>query len=192
MKPAKIIVVAVIMITAVIIGLIVQQRAQEKLRAENESLAQQIVQLRTDNESLSNLVVQAKSLQSLPKEQFNELLKLRGEVGVLHRQAGELGKLREENQRLQAASRAKSSQPAGVDAKEQQQQAVMLKLNNARQGILAFIMFVDDNGQQFPTNFAQDSRFLKRDELAQLETKFDILYQGSITNISNPATTICC
>src|SRR5476649_1763872 len=77
----------------VIAGLIVcaaflylQRQAQEKLRAEDESLQQQIAQLKADKENLSNLAAQTKNSQSLPNEQFNELLKLRGEVGVLRQQ----------------------------------------------------------------------------------------------------------
>jgi RNA polymerase sigma factor (sigma-70 family) len=87
--------------------LVVQHKAQTKLRDEGESLRQQIAQLQANNESLSNRLAAAdakpSSSQSLPNEQFNELLKLRGEVGVLRRQVDEVGKLREENQRLGSA-----------------------------------------------------------------------------------------
>ena len=58
---------------------VVQHQTQEKLRAANESLAQQFAQLQTDNESLSNRLVTIGDSKKLPDEQFNELLKLRGE-----------------------------------------------------------------------------------------------------------------
>ena len=74
-------------------ALVVQHQTQGKLRLENESLRQQIAQLETDNENLSNRVVPAADSKSLPDEQFNELLRLRGQVGVLRRQTNELGKL---------------------------------------------------------------------------------------------------
>jgi predicted nuclease with TOPRIM domain len=84
--------------------LFLQHQAQEKLRAENESLAQQFAQLQTDNESLSNRLATVGDSKSLTDEQFNELLKLRGEVGKLRQQTNELGKLREENRQLNAAA----------------------------------------------------------------------------------------
>ncbi len=159
MKPVKILFAPVILIIALIIGLIVQQRAQEKLRAENESLAQQIVQLRTDNESLSNLVVQAKSSQSMPKEQFNELLKLRGEVGVLRNQAGQLGKIRAENQQLHeqiSTTQNRSQFPSASQSEWHQTNTI----NAARLIGLGLIMYAGDNNNQFPTNFNQIANLL--------------------------------
>jgi len=77
---------AVAVLIACALVLFQQRQVQEKLRADNESLTQQIAQLKADNENLSNLAAQAKNFQSLPDEQFTELLKLRGEVGVLRQQ----------------------------------------------------------------------------------------------------------
>ena len=77
---------AIAALIACAVLLFLQYQTQEKLRADNESLTQQLAQLKTDNENLSNLAKQAKNPQSLPNDQFNELLKLRGEIGVLRRQ----------------------------------------------------------------------------------------------------------
>jgi cell division protein FtsL len=171
-------------------ALLVQHQAQEQLRTDNQALTQQLTQLQIDSESLSNRLASAGDSKKLPDEQFNELLKLRGEVGVLRRQVGELAKLRADNQRLQAMQQNAKPQQASVDAQEQEHQSSMQKLNVAKQGILAFIMFADDNQNQFPTNFALASRYLKGDYMAQVETNFDILYQGSLANIANPSATI--
>jgi type II secretory pathway component GspD/PulD (secretin) len=65
---------------------LIQHQAQVKLRAENDSLRQQITQLQTDNEGLSNRLVTAANSNSLSDEQFNELLRLRGEVTRLRQQ----------------------------------------------------------------------------------------------------------
>ena len=62
---------------------VIQHQAQEKLRADNEALTQQLAQLQTNNESLSNRLAAAGDSKSLSDEQFNELLKLRGEVTQL-------------------------------------------------------------------------------------------------------------
>jgi len=174
-------------------ALVVQHQAQTKLRTDNEALTRQLAQLQTDNESLSNRLAAPDDSKKLTDDQFNELLKLRGEVGVLRNQIGELGKLREENQRLQAAQLDASTQrqrQAIVAAEKQQQESTMQKIEGAKQGMLAFIMFAGDNQGQFPTNFAQASAYLKDGDLDQIKTNFDIAYQGSITNVVNPSATI--
>src|SRR5271156_5416380 len=54
-----------------------QNQTQEKLRAENELLQQQVAQLKTDSESFSNRLASAGDSKSLTDEQLNELMKLR-------------------------------------------------------------------------------------------------------------------
>ncbi|MEO5803510.1 MAG: sigma-70 family RNA polymerase sigma factor [Verrucomicrobiota bacterium] len=81
------------LITAAIIAsvatpLVIQHQAQVKLRDENQSLRQQLdqqSQLAAENERLSDLIAKTAQTnpQLLPKDQFNELLRLRGEVGRL-------------------------------------------------------------------------------------------------------------
>jgi len=73
--------------------LVMQHQTQERLRLENESLRRQAAQLKTENENPTSLVVPQNDSKSLPDGQFNELLRLRGEVGVLRRQTNELGTL---------------------------------------------------------------------------------------------------
>ena len=61
-----------------------------KLRRENESQQQQSAQLKLESESLSNRLPVVADAKSPPDEQFKELLRLRGQVGVLRRQKTEL------------------------------------------------------------------------------------------------------
>jgi len=72
-------VVAILTIGAAML-IVIQYEAQIKLRAENESLRQQLAQLKADNESLSNRLATAGNSHSLADDQLNELLKLRGEA----------------------------------------------------------------------------------------------------------------
>jgi RNA polymerase sigma factor (sigma-70 family) len=65
---------------------VVQHQTHTQLRGVNESLRRQISQLRTDNENLSNRLAQIGGTTKLSDDQFNELLNLRGEVGVLQQQ----------------------------------------------------------------------------------------------------------
>src|SRR5262249_6386238 len=72
-------------------------------RQENRSLIEQNEQLAAlpiENQRLLSLLAQASNFQEAPTNQDRELLKLRGEVGVLRQQANELRKLQAENQRL--------------------------------------------------------------------------------------------
>ena len=106
-------------IAAVLIALAVlfylQHQVQEKLHAENAALAQQLAQVQTDNENLSNRLASAGDANSLSDKERNELLKLRGEVGLLRGQVNEITKLKQENQQLHAlAANAGSSQQANL------------------------------------------------------------------------------
>ncbi len=78
-----------IVVAGAVATFVVQQQNQVKLRGENESLQQQITQLQADNASLSNRIATIGEASQLPAEQYTELLKLRGEVGVLRRQLDE-------------------------------------------------------------------------------------------------------
>jgi RNA polymerase sigma factor (sigma-70 family) len=75
-----------IIVAGAVAAFVIQNQVQEKLRAKNESLTQQLAQLQADNENLSNRPVLAASSKSLSDEQMNELLKLRGEVTRLRQQ----------------------------------------------------------------------------------------------------------
>jgi type II secretory pathway pseudopilin PulG len=95
--------IAGILLAAVAIALVIQNQSQVKLRAENESLRQQLDQLarlQADNEHLSNNLVQATAAAAA---QTTELMKLRGEVGMLRKQTGEITELQKKNQQLNAA-----------------------------------------------------------------------------------------
>ncbi len=171
-------------------AIVVQHHEQQKLLDENGSLQQQVALLKTDGENLSNRLASVGEANGLSSDQLNELLKLRGEAGVLRRQTGELEKLREENKRLQAAQLDATTRPqVAVDPEEQQKEAAVAKMDIAKQGVLGLIMFADDNQQQFPANIAQATPYFgsSKDLIA---TNFDLVYQGSITNIVMPAETI--
>ncbi len=136
---------------------VVQHQTQEKLRADNESLTQQIAQLQTDNGSLSNRLAEAADSKSLSDEQLNELLKLRGEVGVLRRQVNEFGKLRDENQQLRDEILAAHKEQTQLPTQAQYDWHRTNTINAARFVELAMIMFAGDNHDQYPTNFSQIS-----------------------------------
>jgi RNA polymerase sigma factor (sigma-70 family) len=72
---------------------LVQHRSHVNLLAENQTLQHQVAQLAslaTENERLSNLLAQANGSPPFAGNQLGELLRLRGEVGRLRREASEL------------------------------------------------------------------------------------------------------
>ena len=114
-------------------------------------------------------------------------MRLRGEVGGLKRQVAEAAKVRE------TTARAAQAQ-ADADAEaEQQKQASIAKMNFAKQMVLAFMLYAGDNKGQFPTNFDQTSPYLPNETKGQTNLgpeQFQIVYQGSQANLTNPQNTI--
>jgi len=106
---AKCFIFSVLCATALIgvaIWQVVEDQSRLRLGEENKSLRQhsdQMAGLVAENERLSNIVAQTSRSQSLPDDQLKELLRLRGEVGVLRQQGKELETLREENCRARIA-----------------------------------------------------------------------------------------
>jgi hypothetical protein len=109
-------IIAAMLVAAVGTGIYhVRQAAQ--LRADKQSLQHRTTQLRSENEQLLNRLTATTSTnsptaQSLPDEQFQELLRLRGEIGRLRQQTGELGKLRGENEKLRTSLASGQNQKA--------------------------------------------------------------------------------
>jgi hypothetical protein len=84
----------------------VEHQGRLQSASEHRELEQQLAQmadLSAEHERLSNLVAQASHPQALSDEQSLELLRLRGEAGVLRRQSKELEAARNENRQARAA-----------------------------------------------------------------------------------------
>ena len=70
------------------------------------------------------------------------------------------------------------------------QEEAMQKMNEAKQGVLALIMYASDNQDQFPTNLAQASKYLDGGSMEQIATNFDLLCPATIKDVESPARTI--
>jgi RNA polymerase sigma factor (sigma-70 family) len=66
----------------------------QTLQQQQALLTEQLTELKTENERRSNLVAQAKDFHTLSQAQFNESLKLRGEVARLRGESKELAQLK--------------------------------------------------------------------------------------------------
>ncbi len=92
-------------VVALALWLAAEHRALQARTAEHQLLQQELRQmseLAARNEQLSIQVAAGKSPEPLPHDQFMELLRLRGEVGVLKQKQTDLDKARKENQQAHA------------------------------------------------------------------------------------------
>ena len=170
---------------------VLQQQAQEKLRGDNAALQQQLAQLQTDNQSFSNQLASAGDSKKLSNDQFNELLKLRGEVSLLRNQKSQIAKLQEENRKLRLLQAVRDAGAGPTSEMEKERKFVMQELDRAKQGVLAFIMFQSDNGEISPTNYLQMATYVTNTNfLSELAANYDLLQTVAATNISTPSTTI--
>ncbi len=145
-----ILLVAVTAFIAILIFMAAHLRA--RLHEADRKLLRQadrIAQLEAENEQLSNQIVHANNSVASGSEPSPELLRLRGEVGVLRRQTNELGGLRNENVRLsQAVAQSETNQ---VSAEDQ----VALRQNHAVNAMTALLQAIksyatNHNGQYPP------------------------------------------
>ena len=142
---------------------IYEARQAAQLRAENLTLqqaqAKQIQRLQSERDETTNrladLLAENSGLKSNPNQ--TELLRLRGEVGVLQRQASEAG----ERSRI-----AEKNLATAVSAQAQFTKQEAATINATKNLGLALRVFLADNTNQFPTNILQLSR--------ELDGKFSI------------------
>jgi RNA polymerase sigma factor (sigma-70 family) len=84
---------------------------------------------------------------------------------------------------------AMESSSASLSA-EASREAAIQKMSDAKQGVLALILYASENQGQFPTNLTQAAAFLKDGFGDEIATNFDLVCPPSQTNIESPSTTI--
>ena len=190
--------VGALLVAAVATPLAIQQRAQNQLRAQNETLRgqlQQMTDLEAENARLSNLLTQAQA--AAPDGRMDELLRLRGEVGTLRRQLAEAGQVekRLSAQAKEASAQAKeATEKANLAAQQEaMKQLSIAKMNYARNWMMAFHLYAEDHQGQFPSSFDQAAAYVPpdlRDETLSASNQFEVFYQGPVAAVTNPARTI--
>jgi RNA polymerase sigma factor (sigma-70 family) len=135
--------------------MVMQHQSQTRLHGENESFRQQIAQLKADNENLSRLAAGANKSASLPGDGSDELLRLRGEVGMLRQQTNELGRFRQENRKLLSQVAALSESTNQVSAEDQ----YILRQTHTTDAMTTLLKAVTDyvakHDGQYPESFDQ-------------------------------------
>ena len=134
----------------------IEHQSTSQMRGENQALRLQLAGLAADNGSLSNRLREASPARPVAGDQLRELLRLRGEVGMLREKTNLLARLQEENRRLQPSlETAKNQEVEAAQFFEHRQDII----NASKQIGLAFRIFANDNNR-FPTNFAECSNEL--------------------------------
>ena len=188
--------IAVALTSAVAAGAVTyfaQQHEADHLRKDNQNLMEKQAQLASERDTaLSSAAANKAELERLREDQ-TELLRLRGEVGLLKRQtADQASRLAN----LPHTSAQAAPEQSGADREKAAailRQQTIAKLNYSRNWLLACIHYADKNGGSFPATFDQAANYLNDNE--KMETllatnQFDFLYHGSVSALASPSTTI--
>jgi len=169
-------------IVAVLAAVIIwQQRRAQRLMVEASTPRTPVTQAVSPGQELAK--VQPGGDQALSRDQLEELLRLRGEVGALRRELAEARQKQATPLPLREGSREATITLAAL---EQFQQQAGTKAVFAKNWMSAFIEFATENGGQFPTNFEQAARFLRDTTETNVTTdQFEIVYQGSRNDLTN-------
>jgi RNA polymerase sigma factor (sigma-70 family) len=143
-------------------------------------LAEQIRQLSQGLENATDQLAAFRSANERLNSNSAELLRLRGEVGILGQQTNELAKLREQK----AESLQSSPQEALTDS--QILELVRAKDLYVRVWLQAFLAYAREHQGQCPESFQQVVSFLPEDArptIGPTADQFEILYRGSLDAI---------
>lgn len=134
----KVSLAAAIVLASVALPFAVHLRLQGKAHGAQAALRRQtdeLDQLKMENSRLSNAVAAANA-QLLSPGDFQELLRLRGEVARLREQTNAIGRLQSENQRLEAASSA-PPQPRALLSESESAEVLAAEMLDATKNIVA-------------------------------------------------------
>jgi RNA polymerase sigma factor (sigma-70 family) len=183
-------IVGAVILAAALPSLIIQRQANVKLRESQERLRTQEAALRealaTVGE-LSNRVAQAGGAPASTPSQDGELLRLRGEVGVLKR---DLAAAKTEAKRVPADPATDSRRYAPVKQIEKMfGPGASVKMEYSKDLGFAVLGFADEHQGLFPTNAEDAMEFLVPVAKAQTNVgpgQFELLYQGRLEDLTNP------
>ena len=167
-----------VVVAGVATAFVVQHQAVEQLRTDRATLTQQLAQLHADNEKFSNRLAAAGNPSKLSDAQYNELMKLRGEVGGLRMQLT--------NVVLNYAKKVKQENQDKPETDPYEKQFRM-KMGIGKAWVRAFCSYASQNQGQLPTSINQATQYLSGEANANIDivnNPFEFVPSG-LTN-SNP------
>jgi hypothetical protein len=177
---------SIILVGGAAVIIFIQYQTRQRLLADNDSLRQQIGELKSENEDAS--AVDSKPTSS---DDFNELLRLRGEITALRAQTNQIARLQRQNQQLQdsVAAAAQARQQSAAQSEDERAYGIV-QINTSKQAVLAMILYAGDHQDQFPTNFDQAGPYLGNPGVATNINHFEIVYHGPYSNLANPSSAV--
>ena len=185
LRKLKIGVVGAIAIAGVMASLVIQHRAEVKIREKDQASRQQdnqLAALSSDHKRLSNVVAQVKS--SPPDGQQRELQELRIEVVRLRKQINEL------ETKLEAGRQARialvASERPTPEYRKQRDEMAAGKIKDASSLSEAVEQFLANHQDQFPSSLDQLAPYLQKEHLSLTGTnEFEIVYTGTSDRFTN-------
>jgi hypothetical protein len=169
----------------------IQHQIYSQHRMENLALRQQAAQLdelRAANQPPVQSEVISTATPAPSEAQLQELQRLRAEVGGLKQQLAETA---------DASNKLHAARQQAIAASATQMEAFKSffesKQQLLEQSVPAFMAYVEQNHGQFPASFEQARPFLPAEAqagLSVLAQNFELTFQGSLTNLSDPASVI--
>jgi hypothetical protein len=169
-----------------------QYQTRQKMRAENDSLRQQIAQLKSDTPDTA-----AADSKPVNSDDFNELLRLRGEVSALRTQTNQIAKLQQQNQQLQdsltnAIQTRQQSATQDPDQRAQERAFGILQINTAKVSVLGMIMYAEEHNDTVPAAFNSPdaTNYFPQEGYNTNLGAFEIVYHGTMGNVANPSSAV--
>lgn len=177
-------------------------RAQAQTLQERVPNAEQLAQLSQQRDDLAGQLAALREENGRLKQGSGELLKLRGEVGVLKKQlATRQPSVREKG------NPAPQPGEKTITAEEELKQQSIAKLNYARNWVLALVLYAEQNQGRYPTNLEQADSFLPEEARVESRLKpgeflpgtpkygltperYELTFNGAVNEISNPSQAI--
>ncbi len=188
---------AALLVVAVVAGTsvyLIQQRIATRLRAENQRLLAVEQSLTAERDDA--LAAASGNADELKRREADkaELLRLRGEVGQLRREAKDAEQLAEQNRQLQEAFNKlaqKVAPPEDEPEADPERRFAIERVKQSKQLVLGLLLYASDNQDMLPTDLNSVSNYLGNVASDLLQNHpFELVLQGSLPNIPNPAATI--
>jgi len=148
-------IVGAILVTGLAGTLFVQHRSVARLQAENDALRKQTVLQQEEMDALKRGPVTTTAQFS--DQDRTELLRLRGEMGLMR------GQVAESNRRHEALKESYKlvANELGIEKLVQKEKEYLEQtMTNAKYFLVAFHMYATENNDRFPTAFEQTKAFL--------------------------------
>lgn len=169
-----------------------EHRTVEQLQTENQRLAALEQSLTAERDrAIATASGNADELKRRESEK-SELLRLRGEVGQLRKRAKETEQLAAQNQALQTALAQAAQKPNQPEPEtDPERQFAVARVNQSKMLCLGLLMYAKDNENMLPLDLNSISNYLGNAATEHLQNNaFELVLQGALTNVVNPATTI--